>query len=103
MTVTATLDSDEFAWGQDLFNFGWYWEAHEAWEGLWQVADRGTLRAMLNGLMLPSAAGVRQTRRSTGPAEFLEVDFDGRRLLQADDDRRCRLHPWSPSYEQQCP
>lgn len=60
MTVTATLDSDEFTWGQDLFNFGYYWEAHEAWEGLWQVADRGSpLRALLKGLILLSAAGVK--------------------------------------------
>lgn len=58
--VSATLDSDEFAWGHDLFNFGYYWEAHEAWEGLWQVAGRGTpQRALLKGLILLSAAGVK--------------------------------------------
>ncbi|MER9877382.1 DUF309 domain-containing protein [Mesorhizobium sp. M0195] len=39
---------------------GYYWEAHEAWEGLWQVADRGApLRMLFKGLILLSAAGVK--------------------------------------------
>jgi predicted metal-dependent hydrolase len=53
--------------GHDYFNFGYYWEAHEAWEGLWQVAGRDTpLRALLKGLILLSAAGVkiREGKRS---------------------------------------
>jgi hypothetical protein len=52
--------------GQDLFNHGYYWEAHEAWEGLWQVADKGSpLRAFLKGLILLSATGakVREGKR----------------------------------------
>ncbi|MER9674615.1 DUF309 domain-containing protein [Mesorhizobium sp. M0208] len=56
----ASLDSDIFLWGIDLFNHGYYWEAHEAWEGLWQVADRGApLRMLFKGLILLSAAGVK--------------------------------------------
>ncbi|ESW67076.1 hypothetical protein X772_34820 [Mesorhizobium sp. LSJC280B00] len=49
-----------FLWGIDLFNHGYYWEAHEAWEGLWQVADRrAPLRMLFKGLILLSAAGVK--------------------------------------------
>ncbi|WP_292694128.1 DUF309 domain-containing protein [Mesorhizobium sp.] len=56
----ASLDSDMFVWGIDLFNHGYYWEAHEAWEGLWQVADRGApLRTLFKGLILLSAACVK--------------------------------------------
>ncbi len=45
VAAEASLCSDAFLWGLDLFNHGYYWEAHEAWEGLWQVADRdGPLR-----------------------------------------------------------
>ena len=40
VAAEATLGSDVFLWGLDLFNHAYYWEAHEAWEGLWQVADR---------------------------------------------------------------
>lgn len=55
-----SLDSDMFFWGIDLFNHGYYWEAHEAWEGLWQVADQGApLRTLFKGLILLSAAGVK--------------------------------------------
>jgi hypothetical protein len=55
-----SLDSDAFLWGLDLFNHGYYWEAHEAWEGLWQVVDRdGPLRMLLKGLILLSAAGIK--------------------------------------------
>src|SRR6202023_3895720 len=47
-------------WGLDLFNHGYYWEAHEAWEGLWQVVDRGgPSRMLFKGLILLSATGVK--------------------------------------------
>ncbi|MBO0145357.1 DUF309 domain-containing protein [Agrobacterium sp. Ap1] len=67
--VRASLDSEEFAWGQDLFNHGYYWEAHEAWEGLWQAAERGSqLRAFLKGLILLSAAGIKIREGKRTPA-----------------------------------
>jgi hypothetical protein len=53
VAVAASLSLDAFLWGLDLFNHGYYWEAHEAWEGLWQVADRdGPLRMLFKGLIL---------------------------------------------------
>ncbi|WP_082477054.1 DUF309 domain-containing protein [Rhizobium sp. Leaf371] len=65
----ASLDSEEFAWGQDLFNHGYYWEAHEAWEGLWHVSDRGSpLRALLKALILLSASGVKIREGKRAPA-----------------------------------
>ncbi len=67
--ILPTLDSDEFAWGSDLFNHGYYWEAHEAWEGIWQVAARGSaLRTLLKGLILLSAAGVKIREGKRAPA-----------------------------------
>lgn len=67
--VSASIDSEEFAWGQDLFNHGYYWEAHEAWEGLWQTANRGSpLRALLKGLILLSASGVKIREGKRSPA-----------------------------------
>ncbi len=60
VAAEASLGSDAFLWGLDLFNHGYYWEAHEAWEGLWQVADRdGPLRMLFKGLILLSAAGIK--------------------------------------------
>jgi hypothetical protein len=67
--VIASLDSEEFAWGQDLFNHGYYWEAHEAWEGIWQIANRGSpLRAFLKGLILLCATGVKIREGKRTPA-----------------------------------
>ncbi|MBW9052862.1 DUF309 domain-containing protein [Rhizobium mesosinicum] len=67
--VLPTLNSDEFAWGADLFNHGYYWEAHEAWEGIWQVAERGSaLHTLLKGLILLSAAGVKIREGKRAPA-----------------------------------
>jgi hypothetical protein len=60
VAAEASLGSDVFLWGLDFFNHGYYWEAHEAWEGLWQVVDRGgPSRMLFKGLILLSAAGVK--------------------------------------------
>jgi len=51
--------SADFLYGVDLFNHGYYWEAHEAWEGLWRAAPDERARAMLHGLIKLAAAGVK--------------------------------------------
>ena len=33
----------DYLFGIDLFNHGYYWEAHEVWEGLWHAAGRAGL------------------------------------------------------------
>ena len=48
------------AFGFDLFNHGYYWEAHEAWEQAWVSAGRkGELADILKGLIKLAAAGVK--------------------------------------------
>lgn len=52
--------SRAFLRGVDLFNHGFYWEAHEAWEGLWHACGRhGVLADFLKGLIQLAAAGVK--------------------------------------------
>ncbi|MGX9147742.1 DUF309 domain-containing protein [Mesorhizobium sp. 128a] len=69
VATDAWLGSDPFLWGLDLFNHGYYWEAHEAWEGLWQVADRGgPSRVLFKALILLSAAGVKIREGKTAAA-----------------------------------
>ena len=46
--------------GLDLFNHGYYWEAHEAWEGLWKAAEPGATRDFLKGLIQLAVAGVKR-------------------------------------------
>jgi predicted metal-dependent hydrolase len=44
----------------DLFNHGYFWEAHEAWEGLWKGAVETSLREFLKGLIKLAAAEVKR-------------------------------------------
>jgi predicted metal-dependent hydrolase/ribosome biogenesis protein Tsr3 len=49
-----------YLFGVDLFNHGYYWEAHEVWEGLWRAAGRtGQIADCLKGLIKLAAAGVK--------------------------------------------
>lgn len=46
-----------YLWAVDLHNFAYWWEAHEAWEGLWQETDKkGPQALFLQGLIQVSAA-----------------------------------------------
>jgi len=53
-------ESRAYLHGVDLFNHGYYWEAHEVWEGLWHAAGRsGRTADFLKGLIKLTAAGVK--------------------------------------------
>lgn len=55
--LTGWRTVDDWCYGVDLFNQFYFWEAHEAWEGLWAVADRdGAPRLLLQGLIQVAAA-----------------------------------------------
>jgi len=48
----------DYLYGIDLFNHGFYWEAHEAWEGLWVACGRrGATATYLQALINLAAAG----------------------------------------------
>ena len=52
--------SPMFRRGVALFNAGYYWEAHEAWEGLWHAyGRRGPTADVLKALIKLAAAGVK--------------------------------------------
>jgi len=57
----SDLASDEaFRFGVDLYNHGFPWEAHEAWEPLWRAAVHGSPdRLLLGGLIQVAAAAVK--------------------------------------------
>lgn len=49
-----------YLWGVDLFNHGYYWEAHEAWEAVWHAAGRtGATADFLKALIKLAAAAVK--------------------------------------------
>ncbi len=52
--------SEAYWWGIDLFNSGYYWEAHEAWEAVWHATGhRGTMANFCKALIKLAAAGVK--------------------------------------------
>lgn len=60
-SLAATLiDNAEWLHALDLFNHGFYWEAHEVWEGFWNTLGRTTPEARLvQGLIHLAAAAVK--------------------------------------------
>ena len=49
-----------YLYGIDLFNHGYYWEAHDAWESVWLACGRKGITAdFLKGLIKLAAAGVK--------------------------------------------
>ena len=54
---------EPWLWGVDLFNHGYWWEAHEAWEELWHVAGRSGERARFVQALIHLAAACLNRRR----------------------------------------
>lgn len=54
---------DAWLWGVDLFNHGYWWEAHEAFEALWHAAGRSGPRADFVQAAIHLAAACLNRRR----------------------------------------
>ncbi len=63
---TAWRQNRSYLCGVDLYNFAYWWEAHEAWEGLWHEAE-DTYRLFLQGLIQVSAACIKYHSRMLRP------------------------------------
>jgi len=86
--------STDYLYGIDLFNHGYFWEAHEAWEGLWHAnGRRGPIADFLKSLIKLAAAGVKARegnpngvqRAATRAAEL----FENLRATNAAADETC--------------
>lgn len=74
------LEHPQFHFGVDLFNHGYYWEAHEVWEGLWHACGRrGELADFLKALIKLAAAGVKA--REGNPAGVIRHAERARELF----------------------
>lgn len=53
-------ENEDYRFGVDLYNHGYLWEAHEAWEGLWHSAKHDEHQALfLQGLIQCAAAALK--------------------------------------------
>ena len=65
-------ENEAYLYGVDLYNFAYWWEAHEAWEGLWhEAAD--TYRLFLQGLIQVSASFIKYHTRMLRPLRTLST------------------------------
>lgn len=63
-------ENEAYLWGTDLYNHGFAWEAHEAWEGLWRAAKHDEAQAtFLQGLIQCTAARVKASMDDAEAAE----------------------------------
>ncbi|WP_232846654.1 DUF309 domain-containing protein [Devosia beringensis] len=85
------VDTVALLWGIDLFNLGYYWEAHEAWEPLW-IATKGAVwdRTLYKGLIMLAATGVKIRERKWVPA-MRHADRAGKALRLLSSGRGGRL------------
>lgn len=87
-------------WAIDLFNHGYYWEAHEAWETIWiAVGRRGDQADFIKGLIKLTAAGVKlRQRRRRGAVRHArraaELFAGCARAAVAPEACRCELSSW---------
>jgi len=58
----AWRSCQEYLRGVDLFNHGYYWEAHEEWEALWHAAGRDTANADFFKALIKLAAAALKAR-----------------------------------------
>ncbi len=60
LTLEQWQSSEAYTRGIELFNAGYYWEAHELWEEVWKVMERqGALAELLKGLIKLAAVGIK--------------------------------------------
>jgi hypothetical protein len=91
--------SDAYLRGIALFNAGYYWEAHEAWEGLWHAhGRRGPTADVIKGLIKLAAAGVKvregQPHGVTTHASRAARLFETARAEQGNDQLGLDLGEW---------
>ena len=70
--VSVWRASTDYLYGVDLYNFAFYWEAHEAWEGIWKTTARKDIPGLyLQGLIQTSVALIKRHQGVAGGMESL--------------------------------
>jgi hypothetical protein len=64
--------TEDYLYGVDLYNFAHWWEAHEAWEGLWNKTE-DDCRLFLQGLIQISAALIKRHMRTLRAVRSLSI------------------------------
>jgi hypothetical protein len=90
----AWQPSETYRYAADLFNHGFYWEAHEAWESLWHAAGRrGPVAIWLKALIKLAAAAVKLREANAAGAQR-----HARRALELTAELRSQLETGTQHY-----
>lgn len=65
--------TEDYLYGVDLYNFAYWWEAHEAWEGLWNKTE-DDCRLFLQGLIQISASLIKYHMRQLRGLQSLSTN-----------------------------
>jgi hypothetical protein len=67
-------EMEPYLYGIDLFNAGYFWEAHEVWEGLWRVGDMASAQVRFLQALIQTAAACLKARggNTAGVAKLRE-------------------------------
>ena len=80
--------SPSYRYAVDLHNFGYWWEAHEGWEGLWQLLDKGGEQGQFLQGLIQTSAGLLKAHLGSR---------EGTRILLGEALNRLRSVPY-PTY-----
>ena len=88
--------NEEYLFGADLYNHGYLWEAHEAWESIWHPSKHDVHQANhLQGLIQCAAACLKvRMGQPRGLARLMELGtarLDGVRAARGDEYMGLRL------------
>ncbi len=50
----------DYLYGVDLFNLGFYWEAHVWWEAVWKATSKGAEKDFIQGLIKMAAGALKE-------------------------------------------
>jgi uncharacterized protein len=76
----------DYLYGIDLFNHGFYWEAHEVWEGLWVACGR-------RGPNLPAGVAAAGLKARSGSARGMRANA-GKAVRLFGRGSYCRAASW---------
>lgn len=79
--VDRWQEQEEYLYGADLYNHGYWWEAHEAWEGLWKAIPReDAAHRFIRGLIQAGACYLQMHQRKWEGARRLRAEAIGHLL-----------------------
>ncbi|MEE8583987.1 MAG: DUF309 domain-containing protein [Acidobacteriota bacterium] len=86
-------ESEAYLYGVDLFNHSYFWEAHEAWEGLWKSAPAGSLADLfLQGMIKLAAAMLqREMGKLAGMRSLSQKGLERLRQVARQESNFCGL------------